>query len=84
MSRSRKKPYFKEKASKKDLYWRIIRREWKQDLKLNYHKDDFHLRDPKTIIGDWDYYEHTCYMYEGMPSRYNIWTKEEVDKYRRK
>ena len=39
MSRSRKKPYYKDKGSIKNDYWKIIRHEWKQKINENYYKD---------------------------------------------
>jgi hypothetical protein len=55
MSRSKKKPYYKDNGMSTHEYWRPIRREWKQKLNQNYYKDDFQLRVPKSIIDDYDY-----------------------------
>lgn len=54
MSRSRRKPYYKDKPDTR-WYWRTLRREWKQDLNANYSDPDFQLRSPKEIINDYDY-----------------------------
>lgn len=55
MSRSTRKPYYKDHALTTHEYWRPIRREWKQKLNKNYFDDNFYLRNPKSIINDYDY-----------------------------
>lgn len=55
MSRSKRKPYVKDHNMSTKEYWSSIRREWKQKLNQNYYKDDFYLRNPKEIVGDYDY-----------------------------
>lgn len=91
MSRSRKKPYYKDKGLVKNDYWKIIRHEWKQKLNENYYKDDFYLRSPKAIVNDWDYCDYSFYVFVETDSRkitfwsnYRGWTEEDVKKYSRK
>jgi hypothetical protein len=52
MSRSYKKPIVKIKGIYKDIYWRIVRRVQKQQLRND------NLQDKKTIINDWDYIDY--------------------------
>lgn len=59
MSRSRKRPIYKDKARFKSIYWKVIRREWKQSLNNNYYHEDFELRNPKSIINDYDYSDYS-------------------------
>jgi hypothetical protein len=91
MSRSRKKPYYKDKGMGTHEYWRMIRREWKQDLTANYYKDDFQLRSAKSIIEDWNYSDYSFFVYVKSDSRktnfwsnYYGWTEDDVKKYSRK
>jgi len=55
MSRSRRKPYYKDCGMTTHEYWSTIRHEWKQKLNQNYYKDDFYLRNPKSIHDDYNY-----------------------------
>lgn len=95
MSRSRKKPHFKDKGHMKDLYWKAIRREWKQDLNYKnidvtflFAEDFLHeiqLRKPKEIINDYDYRDWSFYIqldHENDPLRY--WDEEKLESYKRK
>ena len=91
MSRSKRKPYYKDKGMTTHECWSRIRREWKQDLAANYYKDDFQLRSPKSIVNDWDYSDYSFYVYQKTDSRkitfwsnYRGWTEEDVKKYSRK
>lgn len=91
MSRSRKKPYYKDKGFRHDDYWKVIRREWKQDLTANYYKDDFQLRSAKSVINDYDYSDYSFFVYvKNVPiniilaTHYCGWTEKEVKKYSRK
>ena len=90
MSRSRKKPIIKDTCWT-ELYWRPIRREWKQKLKSQLYNDDFYLRNPKEIINDYDYCDWWMLIQEDRPYWGNEeplhWfgnTKEEVKRYTRK
>ena len=47
MSRSRKKPYYKDRGLTTHEYWSVIRHEWKQKTNENYYQDDFYLRNPR-------------------------------------
>lgn len=91
MSRSRKKPYYKDKGMSTQDYWTIVRHEWKQNLKQNYWKDDLYFRNPSEIINDWtrcDYIwffqESRPYWGEEEPRHWFGYTKEDVKKYSRK
>jgi len=55
MSRSKRKPYYKDCGMTTHEYWSPIRREWKQKLNQNYYQDDFELRNPRVIQDDYDY-----------------------------
>ena len=89
MSRSRKKPIYKDKGMSVHQYWSTIRHEWKQITNKNYDNDDFYLRDPKSIINDYDYcdYWFEVYVRKVHPRRnctWCGWTIEDVKKYSRK
>ena len=59
MSRSRRLPFIKDNGNySSSEYWRTIRREWKQKLKADYCIEGFYLRNPKSIINDWDYCDY--------------------------
>lgn len=61
MSRSRKKnPIIKDNADT-GLYWRVIRREWKQKLHRNWDDPDLYLRNRREIINDYDYVDWRWY-----------------------
>ncbi len=91
MSRSRKKPFVKDRGMSTKEYWSRIRREWRQQLKHNYSDPDFTLRNPKSIINDYDYCDYWFYV-EVSPenkrglwwSNYRGWNEEDVKKYSRK
>ena len=89
MSRSRKKPYVKDKGLSTREYWSRIRREWKQKIKQDYYKDNFVLRNPKEIINDWDYCDWIWHIVADKNSinrstLFYSWTEEDVKKYTRK
>jgi len=89
MSRSRRKPYVKDNGLRTHEYWSIIRREWRQQLKQNYYKDDFDLRKPKEIVNDYDYCDYWWFV-KLDPTKINrithsvIWDEEDVKKHSRK
>lgn len=58
MSRSKRKPYYKDRGMYTHDYWSKIRHEWKQKTNENYYKDDFDLRHPRSIINDYDYCDY--------------------------
>jgi hypothetical protein len=89
MARSRRKPYRKVRSWRKHQYWKVIRREWKQQLHKNWDDEDLHLRLPQEIINDCDYYDRWFIVTEdseGLLRHYGGtgWTKEDVEKYSRK
>ena len=85
MSRSRRKPYYKDRGFKKNEYWKTIRREWRQDLNNNWGNPDFQLRKPQEIINDYDYCDWWSLIeVEHENSPYEYYTEELVEKYRRK
>jgi len=55
MSRSKRKPYVKDKGLTTREYWKPIRHNWKQHLKQNYLDPDLVFKSPKSIINDYDY-----------------------------
>jgi hypothetical protein len=87
MARSRKKPFVKDKGNSHE-YWRVIRREWKQQLHKNWDDEDLHLRLPQEIVNDYDYSDWWFIVTEdseGELRHYGRgWTKEDVEKYSRK
>lgn len=91
MSRSKKKPYYKDHGLTTHEYWSVIRHEWKQKLNENYYKDDFYLRNPKSMINDWDYSDY-CFFIIGVDpddkkvnyAHFSGWSKEEEKKWSRK
>jgi len=89
MSRSIKKPYYKDNAMTTHEYWSPIRHEWKQKLKQNYYEDDFELRDSKSIINDYDYCDYSLFIQGDIDEEKRgtfgmTWTKEEEKKASRK
>lgn len=91
MSRSTKKPIYKDRGLSTHEYWSVIRHEWKQKINENYYKDDFYLRNPKTIRNDWDYSDYTITLIGIIPdsvkdnfAHFTGWSKEEIKKYSRK
>lgn len=53
MSKSYRQPIYKDRGKEHFIYWKKIRREWKQ--KLHSRKP---LRNPKEIINDYDYCDY--------------------------
>lgn len=85
MSRSRRRPYRKDKGWRAEEYWRVIRREWKQDLKTNWSNPDFQLRKPQEIINNYDYCDWWYFVeldHENEPIR--GWDEEYLAKMSRK
>lgn len=72
MSRSKRKPIFKEKSSARDTYWKTVRRVQKQ-----FFKQDKDVPSQKTIVNDYDYCD---YRYDMRDSR----NEELKKKYSRK
>lgn len=92
MSRSTKKPYLKDKGLTTREYWKPIRHNWKQHLKLNYLDPDLIFESPKTYINDYTYCDwcwrvtHDEYPYFRWDGTMGMvgWGKEDVKKYSRK
>ena len=82
MSRSRKKPYYKDRGLTTHEYWSVVRHEWKQKLNENYYKDDFYLRNPKSMINDWDYSDYSFWI-KADPNGM-VWTEENEKRASRK
>lgn len=86
MSRSKRKPYVKDKGISTEEYWRPIRREWKSKLNFKnvevtflFEEDYLHdidLRQPKEIINDYDYCDYWFYV--------EIEKSKDLEKYSRK
>jgi len=69
MSRSKRKPFYKDKGIYNKFYNKTIRRVVKHHLRLKYNKgviiefdnfenEDVNIPHPKNIINDWDYSEY--------------------------
>jgi hypothetical protein len=89
MSRSRKKPYVKDKGLTTREYWKPIRHNWKQHLKQNYLDPDLVFESPKSYINDYTYCdwwyivtddESPWLMWDGKWGTI-WWSKEDVKKY---
>lgn len=90
MSRSRKKPYYKDRGLTTHEYWSVIRHEWKQKTNENYYQDDFYLRNPKSIQNDYDYSDYWFYV-QAHPNKdgqywahFGGWSEDDVKKWSRK
>ena len=97
MSRSRKKnPIYKDRGMPKSMYNRVVRHNWNQELRVNWHKDDLEFRNPKVMINDYTFSDWSSrmtvdpfqklYFYEPLHERDLLWltTKEDVEKRLRK
>jgi len=56
MSRSYKKPVYKDKGMK-DAYWKRVRSRQKNEIKSGVHPED--VSNPKTIVNDYDYSDYS-------------------------
>lgn len=54
MSRSYKQPIYKDRGMTTGSYWRVVRHDWKQHLRMNYLDEDLAFRNQKSIINDYD------------------------------
>ena len=63
MSRSRKKPYYKDRGMPKSMYNRIVRHNWNQELRTNWYKEDLEFKNPKTIVNDYDFSDYCFFCY---------------------
>lgn len=93
MSRSKRKPYIKDKPrnqKRTSLYWRPIRRKWNDELRHpNFWDEDFSFTDRKTIYNQYNYCDYMFFIYydKQKDNRMKIfrgWTKKDVEKYSRK
>jgi hypothetical protein len=91
MSKSKRKPYIKDRGLTTQEYWKPIRHNWKQHLKQNYLDPDLNFESPKTYINDYNYCDYWWVVEES--KSYIIiseelthigWNKEDVKKYSRK
>lgn len=58
MSRSYKKPWYKDKAMSTHEYWSRIRSNWKIELQKNIYNEDYHHTHEKNLINDYDYSDY--------------------------
>jgi hypothetical protein len=94
MARSRKKAIHKDKGWQKRDYWKTVRRVHKQQIReaksyLLYEgwNCTFTLKNPKSIINDYDYCDYISNMEiitEGELNTYTFINKEYIEKFRRK
>lgn len=59
MSRSTRKPYYKDKGMSKSMYNRIVRHNWNQELRINWDKEDLEFKGPKTMVNDYTFRDYT-------------------------
>ena len=92
MSRSKRKPWVKDKGLTTREYWKPIRSNWKQHLKQNYLDPDLVFESPKSYINDYTYCdwkwlveddEHSHMFSDGTTTMVGS-SKEDVKKYSRK
>lgn len=91
MSRSKRKPYYKDKGMTTQEYWKPIRSSWKQFLKQNYMDEDIVFKHPKNFHNDWDYCDWRWEIYVSKEScmsnrlwSISYWDEEDVKKASRK
>ena len=90
MSRSKRKPFIKDKPRRKKnttLYWRPIRRIWNNEMKNSkFWDEDFSFTNRKSIINQYDYcdYWFEVYVDKTKQGLFSWWTKEDVQKCSRK
>lgn len=93
MSRSKRKPYIKDKPrnqKRTSLYWRSIRRIWNNEIRNpKFWDEDFSFTDRKVIYNQYNYcdYWFEIYVDKEKDNRMRIfrgWTKQDVIKASRK
>jgi hypothetical protein len=90
MSRSKRKPYYKDKGMTTQEYWGSIRRIWKQQIKNpKFWDEDFNFKLPKEIHNDYNYSDYWFFVFVDKEKDNGIrifrgWTKKDVEKYSRK
>ena len=67
MSRSKRKPIFKDKGWRNKKYNRYIRRVQKQYWKLGKYPPN-----PKTIVNDWDYCDYKFDYHYKLPKYWSL------------
>ena len=72
MSRSVKLPIIKDRGLTTQEYWSKIRREWKQTLHKYHLDEDLYLRNPKSIVNDYDKCDYII-NYEYNNKNRNFW-----------
>lgn len=83
MSRSKRKPYIKDKGISTQEYWGSIRRIWKQQINSIYFWDeDFNFKLPKEIHNDYNYCDWVMNCYKN--NRYWSLSENNEIKYSRK
>lgn len=83
MSRSRKKPIYKDVGFQKREYWKVIRREWSQTIK-GWRGEEIHLRNPKSIINDYNYSDYSFHYFPCHKNDPFQWSNEQLAHYKRK
>lgn len=83
MSRSYKKPVYKDRRMK-DIYWKRVRRRQRNEIRSGKHPED--VSDAKTIMNDYDYCDFTCgnYALNKHEDLYDDWEKQWITKLKRK
>ena len=92
MSRSRKKPIYKDKGMTTQEYWGSIRRIWKQQIRNpKFWDEDFNFKHPKEIHNDYNYSDYSWFIWESRPYwgdeeplHWCGWDKKDVENYSRK
>lgn len=88
MSRSRKKAIFKDTSrQRKRIYWKAVRKTWKQAVDKHIEPDLIEIPDKHVIKDDWEYRDWKYDLeYDTEPSRYKTIqeTLELREKLRRK
>jgi len=58
MSRSKKAPWYRDRGMAKSMYNRIVRHNWNQELKVNWHNENLHFKHPKSMINDYKFSDY--------------------------
>ena len=69
MSRSYRKPWYKDRGMSTHAYWSSIRGNWKIELKKNIDNEDFNFTHEKSLINDYDYSDY-CFNIAMYPKGY--------------
>jgi len=84
MSRSTRKPFYKDRGMTTEEYWRIIRRNWKQAIQKDMHNPDLTLKNPKQLINDYDYSDYWFHVKIDTEKYGWGWNEKDVKIYSRK